>query len=91
MSYAVDPTQPLPKRWSDDLGPIRVMTPNPVEGYVMIRRPGAMPSVISVSDLLGGRYEPILPKPKTNVRERIAALKAEQEAAIRKLAHGEGE
>lgn len=89
MSYAIDPTQPLPKRWTDKNGPLRVMTTHPVEGYVMVRRPGAMPTVVSVSDLLSGRYEPILPKPKINVRERVAAIKAAQEDAIREIAHGE--
>lgn len=53
--YAVDPSSPLPKRWEDDHGTIRVMC-EPHEGYVMARRKGAAPFVISVRDLLSGKY-----------------------------------
>lgn len=62
--YAVDPIEPLPKRWKDKNGPIRLMTRSPVEGYVMARRPGAAPFVLSVPDLLSGEWEPIIPANK---------------------------
>lgn len=72
--YAIDPTQPLPKRWRDNYGPMRLMTVEPVEGYVMARRAAGFPFVLSVRDLLGGKWEPILPKPKVNVREIVSKL-----------------
>jgi hypothetical protein len=59
--YAIDPTSPIHKKWTDENGPIRVLC-EPAEGYVMIRRPGAMPGVISVRDLLCGKYTPVLKK-----------------------------
>ena len=71
--YAINPMQPLPKRWKDAGGPLRVMC-EPHDGYVMMRRPGAMPFVVSVRELLGGKYEPILPAKQINVRARVAAL-----------------
>lgn len=42
---------PFPKRWRDHHGKITVMG-EPIKGYVMVRRPGAMPFVLSVSQIL---------------------------------------
>lgn len=50
----IAPGERFPGRWEDDHGQIRIMC-EPVEGYVMARRKGAMPFVISVRDLLSGR------------------------------------
>jgi len=55
--YVFAPGTPLPKRWKDRTGPIRVMC-EPVEGYVMVRRPGAMPFVLHVSELLNQARHP---------------------------------
>lgn len=60
IGYAVNPLQPLPRRWKDKIGPIRLMNVEPIEGYVMARRPGAAPFILSVRDLLNGDREPIL-------------------------------
>jgi hypothetical protein len=87
--YAFDPTEPLPKRWKDKNGPIRLMMTSPVEGYVMARRPGGAPFILSVTDLLSGWWEPILPTPKTNVRQKLAEIKAAQEAELLRISHGE--
>lgn len=86
--YVYDPTAPLPQRWKDKTGPIRLMIISPVEGYVMARRPGASPFVISVRDLLSGWWEPILPTPKINVRQKLAEIKAAQEAELLRISHG---
>lgn len=51
-AYVIDPLDKFPKRWKDPRGPIRVMG-ELTEGFVMVRRPGAMPFVLRVSDLLG--------------------------------------
>ncbi len=48
--YFLDPSEPFPARWRDKIGPIRVMA-GPVKGYVMVRRPSAIPFVLRVSDL----------------------------------------
>lgn len=42
---------PFPKRWQDHLGKVTVMG-EPIKGYVMVRRPGGFPFVLSVSHLL---------------------------------------
>lgn len=75
MSYAVDPTQPLPKRWKDSIGPIRLLMTAPVEGWLLARRPGAAAFAITVRDLLSGNFEPILPKSTVNVRKLVESLK----------------
>lgn len=49
--YVIDPTEPFPKRWRDHIGPIRVMS-GPHQGYLMVRRPGAVPFVLHVSQIL---------------------------------------
>lgn len=72
--YTFDPTQPLPKRWVDLIGPMRLMTTKPVEGYVMCRRPGCAPFILSVAELLGGAWQPILPTPQRNVRKIVENL-----------------
>jgi len=51
IKYVIDPMQPFPKKWSDNLGPINVMT-EPVSGFVMVRRPGCTPFILSVKQLL---------------------------------------
>lgn len=43
--------QRLPKFWHDEHGDIRLLMLYPVEGYVMARRPGAMPFAVTVTDL----------------------------------------
>lgn len=49
--YVIDPDAPLPRRWLDHYGPIRVMC-EPVEGYVLAKRPRCRPFVLHVSELL---------------------------------------
>jgi hypothetical protein len=49
--YVVNPLAPFPKRWFDHIGNITVMC-EPVKGYVMCRRPGATPFVLSVAQIL---------------------------------------
>ncbi|GAA2885502.1 ribonuclease HI [Aminobacter niigataensis] len=58
-SYVIDPTAPLPKRWRDERGPIRIMG-GPHDGYVLARRPGCMPFVLSVKQLLNAEKHPHL-------------------------------
>lgn len=86
--YAIGPTETLPKRWRDAIGPLRIMC-EPCEGYVMARRPGAAPFVLSVRDLLSGDFSPILPKPRINVRLRIAEIEAAQEQELKEIIHGQ--
>ncbi|WP_099863852.1 hypothetical protein [Pararhizobium haloflavum] len=58
MTYTIDPTQPFPKRWLDANGePILVMG-EPVEGYLLARRPGCAPFAISVKDILNSGRHP---------------------------------
>lgn len=58
QQYVIDPTAPFPKRWEDHLGKTRVMA-GPVEGYVMVRRHGAAPFVLSVKELLNNKPHPM--------------------------------
>ncbi len=58
--YVISPGTPLPKRWVDAAGEIRLLMTEPVEGYVMARRRGAAPFVISVRELLDGRFMPVM-------------------------------
>ena len=55
--YVIDPLSPFPKRWEDHRGPLRVMC-EPAEGYVMIRRRGAMPFCLPVATLLNAERDP---------------------------------
>src|SRR5262245_22325340 len=56
--YLLDPLSPLPARWRDKHGPLRVMA-GPVKGWVMVRRPQAVPFCLRVSDLCNAtRREP---------------------------------
>lgn len=55
--YFLDPLAPFPARWRDRIGPLRVMA-GPVSGYVMIRRPNAVPFVLRVSDLCNATKHP---------------------------------
>jgi hypothetical protein len=55
--YFLDPFSPFPQRWRDKLGPIRVMA-GPVTGYVMCRRPNAVPFVLHVSELCNAKKHP---------------------------------
>jgi hypothetical protein len=69
--YVYDPTSPFHKLWQDELGQIRVIC-EPSQGYVMVRRPGAMPFVVSVHYLLSGKqYQPVV---KTKAKSARAAL-----------------
>jgi hypothetical protein len=56
--YFLDPMAAFPARWRDKIGPIRVMA-GPVTGYVMVRRPGAMPFVLHVSELCNAKKNPV--------------------------------
>lgn len=56
--YVLDPLAPFPPSWCDHIGNITVMT-NPVKGYVMVRRPGAMPFVLAVGQLLNAEKHPV--------------------------------
>jgi hypothetical protein len=55
--YFLDPLAPFPRRWMDKGGNIEVMT-GPVKGYVMVRRPYAVPFVLRVSDLCNATKDP---------------------------------
>lgn len=58
IQYAVDPMAPFPKRWIDANGnPIRVMG-EPIQGYLLARRPGCMPFAISVRHILNAERHP---------------------------------
>ena len=59
VKYAVDPTQPYPKRWFDHIGNVTVMI-EPVKGYVMCRRPGCAPFVLSVKQILNAERHPTI-------------------------------
>ena len=61
--YVYTPGSPLPKRWVDAAGEIRLLMTEPVEGYVMARRRGEVPFVISVQWLLSGRFMPVMKAP----------------------------
>lgn len=65
--YVYSPGSPLPKRWVGVKGEIRLLMTAPVEGYLMARYRGAAPFVISVRDLLDGRFMPAMKvkEPKT--------------------------
>ncbi len=52
MTSVVRPLTEFPQRWTDKDGkPLAVMA-GPVKGYLMMRRPGAMPFVLALADLL---------------------------------------
>lgn len=53
--YVIDPTMPFPKRWKDSIGPIRVMS-EPIEGYLMCRRPRGIPFILSVEQILNIKF-----------------------------------
>ena len=58
VAYVVSPLAPFPKRWLDKDGqPVTVMG-EPIKGYLLARRPGAMPFAISVRDLLNANRRP---------------------------------
>lgn len=57
QKYVIDVMSPFPKQWRDHIGPIRVMC-EPHEGYVMVRRPGATPFVLSVRNILNSVSHP---------------------------------
>lgn len=59
-SFVIDATAPFPKRWKCPSGPITVMA-GPVKGYLMVRRPGAMPFVIGLWQLLNSEKHPLGP------------------------------
>lgn len=83
MTYAVDPTQPLPKRWTDQLGP------SPAAYDPASRRlcHGASPFCIRVQDLLSGYYTPRIPAKRINVWQRVAEINQQHERAIHELSH----
>lgn len=58
VPYIISPLAKFPKRWRDHLGPIRVMC-EPVEGYLLARRPGAAPFAISVREMLNAEKHPV--------------------------------
>lgn len=55
--YFLDPLAPFPARWKDKNGPLRVMA-GPVQGYVMVRHPNAVPFIFRVSDLCNATKDP---------------------------------
>jgi hypothetical protein len=77
--YVIDPLAPLPKRWADHIGPIRVMG-GPVEGYLMVRRPGNVPFVLTVAQLLNAERHPTH-GPFTLVKSRSVRVRALKEGA----------
>jgi hypothetical protein len=56
--YFIDPLAPFPARWRDKIGPLRVLA-GPVKGYVMVRRPHAVPFVLHVANLCNAQKHPI--------------------------------
>jgi hypothetical protein len=48
---------PFPPKWRDKYGPLTVMA-GPVKGWVMVRRPQAVPFVLHVSDLCNATQRP---------------------------------
>lgn len=55
--YVIDGLSPFPKRWADKIGKITVMC-EPTKGYLMCRRPGAVPFVLSVAQILNAEKHP---------------------------------
>ena len=58
QQYLINALEPFPKRWKDRIGPIRVMC-EPVKGYIMVRRPHAVPFVLSVPQILNTEKHPV--------------------------------
>lgn len=56
--YFIDVMAPFPKRWRDKIGLIEVMC-EPVKGWVMCRRPHAVPFCLRVSHLTNAERHPI--------------------------------
>lgn len=50
--YVVGALDPIPKYWRDHIGELRVMTREPVEGWLMVRRLGAAPFILRLAQLL---------------------------------------
>jgi hypothetical protein len=48
----------FPKRWRDDRGKVTVMG-EPIDGYVMCRRPGGFPFVLRVAQILNAEKHPV--------------------------------
>lgn len=58
IRYVIDPLAPFPKRWLDKDGqPITIMS-EPTKGWLLARRPGAMPFAIHVRDVLNANRRP---------------------------------
>lgn len=57
--YVVALGASLPKKWRDARGPIQVMS-EPVQGYVMARRPGRIPFVLTLRQLLNAEKHPTI-------------------------------
>ena len=57
IKYVVDPLAPFPKRWKDRHGAFKVMA-GPVDGYLMVRRPGCLPYVLHVTEILNSANRP---------------------------------
>lgn len=57
--YVIDALSPFPAKWICANGDrLRVMTEYPVQGWLMVRKPGAMPFVIRASQLLNADKHP---------------------------------
>lgn len=56
--YVINPLAPFPKRWRDPIGPLRVLA-EPAEGWLLVRRPGAMPFVLHVRQILNTERHPV--------------------------------
>lgn len=57
--YTIRPGQVFPTRWRDHISPLSVMA-GPADGYVMVRRPRAMPFVLPVPVLLNASTDQTL-------------------------------
>lgn len=70
--YVLDVLSPLPARWRDKHGPLRVLA-GPVKGWVMVKRPHAgEPFCLRVSDLCNAtKREPHGPFEVVGVKVRF--------------------
>lgn len=77
--YFLDPLAPFPPRWRDRIGPLTVMA-GPVRGYVMVRRPHAVPFVLHVANLCNAEKHPNhgpfeLIEPKRRSRSKLSNVR----------------
>ena len=53
-AYAISPMEPFPRYWHDHVGNLRVLG-GPHDGWLLMRRPGAMPFALRVAHVLNAR------------------------------------